>query len=392
MSTVSNTQNISSFYGVPANPLGGKASVVALALGALAVGVALLYGRGNNQPIQYREATYDPPNNYPFETYQQVEEKVNKTNEIELTRMRSSPEKIKEMEEQNLLSPLSLYIEDEHGNTRKQEPMERLLGNGGCKSAIQLSEGKALLIPTKDTVAWPRIVEEEVQMSKFLQQIGLLGVQLQKVKVFPEKDSEHCIPAYVTDSFDHLKEKNIYIIDIKNSKSSTWVGDNKLFNSIADAEHPENWKPFIDLLIKDIAKLVHYQLPVRGDSFNVAIVGGQDGYKIRYFGFDYTKLFEKTLIPIVKERKSSQVDQGNQKQLLTKINRALSNAIKGTEKQFLTNIKQALKNAIEQVLFPEYQERWVLPREAYGIIDRLNDTYAREILKEVYVLQEAEVE
>ncbi len=293
-----------------------------------------------------------------------------------MIRKECSLKAIEEMEK-NLSSPPSLYIEDEHDTTRQKESVQKILGNGGCKKAIQLSKGKALLIPNMDCddmgaiqSRWPRIVEEEIQMSIFLQSIGLLGLQLQKVKVFSEKDSEHCILAYVTDSFDKLKEKNIYIIDAKNEESSTWKDNRKLFRNIEDAKNPKNWRPIIELLAKDIAKLVHYQLPLGGDSFNVAIVGSHDDYKIRYFGFDYTSKVHKISIPVVEEKKSSQVDKSQEKQLLARINRVFS-------------------NAIEQVLFQEYQEKHFLPKEAYDIIDKLKDTYSKVILKEVYAFQGA---
>ncbi len=188
-------------------------------------------------------------------------------------------------------------------NSTHEETILKILGNGGCKKAFQLSEERALLLPNMDINGisamqsrWPRIVEEEIQMSKFLQKIGLLA--------------------------------------------------------------------------KDIAKLVHYQLLLGGDSFNLAIVRNYDGDKIRYFGFDYTSKSGKILIPVVQEKTSSQINKNQETQLLARINTAFSNAIR-------------------QVLFQEYQAEVDLPQEAYNIIDELKDTYSREILQEVYALQTA---
>lgn len=143
--------------------------------------------------------------------------------------------------------PPSLYIKQGCDVVLQEMVALKILGQGGCKRALLLDNGKAILVPNMDVdpwdtiqSRWPRIVDEEIQMSQFLQKVGLLGPQLQKVQIFSEKDSTEGIPGYMTDAFDTLKEKNIYIIDRKNFESDTWTGNQKLFENREDAKNPKN--------------------------------------------------------------------------------------------------------------------------------------------------------
>jgi hypothetical protein len=276
--------------------------------------------------------------------------------------------------EKQLSTPISLYFQDQRDDARQEELVTKSLGNGGCKRAVQLSNGKALLIPNMDTDPinaienyWPRIVDEEIKMSNFLQQIGVLGLQLQKVTVFSQKDSEYGIPAYLTDSFDSLKEKNIYVIDSKNSKSSTWK--HKLFANLEDAKNPENWKSITSLLVEDIAKLAHYQFSLGGDSLNVAIVRNLSEDHIRYFGFDFTSKRYEISIPNV--AKPSIYNEPNE------------NIVKIMEKPLFYDIKRAFSGVINQVLFAEYEEKYFLPKEADDLQEKIVEMYSKDILEKV---------
>lgn len=289
---------------------------------------------------------------YPVEAYAAVKGKLQglyTDSMIAFLRAKGSREDIEEWERR---SPPLLFV----GEERNEEKITRILGQGGCKRAYQLSNGRALILPnmsvdglTEIQSRWSRIVEEEVWMSKLLQENGLLGMQMQKVNVYAEEDAEHSIPAYIAESFEALAERHIYVIDVKNSSSSTWKG--KLFDSLDEANNPENWRPVLEHLATDISKLIHCQFPLGGDSFNIAVVKELSGYKIRYFGFDFTE--KSGPLPTKK--------------------------IRG-EEDFSSKVERAFSIAIEHVLFNEYGASCFLPSEAYTLLASLKRNLLHEFL------------
>ena len=207
--------------------------------------------------------------------------------------------------------------------------------------------------------SWPRVVSDEVYMSKAISSIGLLGSRLQEVRVFPEMSAKEYIPAYTTDTFESLKKQGVYVIDVKNSESSTWKGPHKVFKNLEDSEKIENWKPVLELLVKDIAKLFYYNIPMSTDSYNLAVVKGANGYKIRYFGFDYS-LKNRGLDRCSIETKSFYEQEG-----------------------LSADIDQFFKRAVEEVLWREYGEPYCLPKKASETIENVKAAYSADILKEV---------
>lgn len=200
----------------------------------------------------------------------------------------------------------SLFVKDDLG--QKEEQVLDVLGEGGCKKAIKLTEDRALLLPNMDSNSpefigscWPRVVKEELKITRYLHSIGLLCPPLEEVEVFVRADSTSPIPSYRTETFANLgKTRGWYIIDRKNMKSWTWRKN--FFNNDEDRLKEANWKPLIKPLIKDIAKLIFYQVPLFPDSINSVIteIMGKEGlikYKIRYFGFDFSDKFKPLNMP-----------------------------------------------------------------------------------------------
>ena len=189
---------------------------------------------------------------------------------------------------------ISIRLTLENG-AQVEVKLASILGKGGAKRAVALNREEALLLPNSGKVQyWKKSVEEEVQMSKVCESIGLLSPSSKMVFVqWP--NSEISFPAYTSNSFSSLPEKGIYVIDVKNSTSTVWTEkENELFVNPLDPFEklrPESWdavfKPFID----DLAKSVFFSLDAQGDdTVNFAVVKTQNypGYEVRAFCFDFS--------------------------------------------------------------------------------------------------------
>lgn len=192
-----------------------------------------------------------------------------------------------------------LFVIDEAG--KHQETLSKVLGCGGSKKAIQISEGRVLILPNMDADSvnvvaerWERMVLEETKMSEILSKRGLLSSSPKQVFVANDEFSEHVIPAYICESFENLEKKGWYILDSKNLNSSTWkTTKSHLFNSDEERLEASNWDSVTDELLTDVAKICFYDLPADGDALNLAIVKKPSEtaisqYEIRYFGFDFS--------------------------------------------------------------------------------------------------------
>ncbi|MCB1111062.1 MAG: hypothetical protein H7A37_07265 [Chlamydiales bacterium] len=261
-------------------------------------------------------------------------------------------------------SQIFLYLRYGKDGKKIKEPLLQMLGSGGSKTAIEVSDGKALLM-TKNMEEnyrhWPETVQTQCRMADNLKKIGLLGVAAEKVYVSSNEQSESYFPAYVTDSFDELAKRGIYVVDRKNSYSTKW--QEKLFTNQADIWDAKNWGPVIDTLMEDISKLIYYGLPFWGDSFNLAVVEDQNGYKIRYFGFDY----------------SAVVDIDNTLEL---------EAYRGHEERLVNCFKNTILMSLEKVLFNELDiEFGGLPSDAYGLIEDIMTEYSEDFLQIFFALE-----
>ncbi len=252
--------------------------------------------------------------------------------------------------------------------SEKPIALTRILGSGGSKTAVELEDGSALLLPNTDVdhpkdIArrWARIVEEEVAMSDFLASIGLLSTSAEKVDVFLSSDPDMSLPAYKMDSFNTLAQKEMWIIDSKNLESSSWTKEMKLFSKDTDIAEEAKWDEILDLLCQDIAKIVYYDVPALGDSCNLAIVKDKGHYKPRFFGFDFSSKHYPIKIPT---REASNISSD---QMRHKAERVISSML---ETLYLAEIKAI-----------------ALPAAGKCLINRLKERYAETIMTEIKNLE-----
>lgn len=181
-----------------------------------------------------------------------------------------------------------------------------ILGKGGSKYAIEVQEGRALMLPNTDVDSialiasrWERMTNEEVAVSNYLKSIGLLSLPHQKIDlILEEEDRSYKIPTYWTESFEQLGVKRgWYIIDQKNSECSTW--NKKLFSNDKERLDPKNWDGIFDQALNDYCKLSAYKISTGGDSCNIALVDNKNSgkYEVRYFGFDFSSKAQALFVP-----------------------------------------------------------------------------------------------
>ncbi len=250
------------------------------------------------------------------------------------------------------------------------------LGIGGCKQVFEISDFQALVVPnmTSDNLEniacrWNRIVSEEIQMSKLLESVGLLTPMLRYTRVAysnPENGPDVGIPAYITDPFSCLKEiDGMFIVDLKNPDSSTWVkGENFLFNSTEERLVESNWDAAFEPFLTDVLKICTFNLPVSGDSVNIAIVKKQnpkndlkDEFEIRYFGFDFTH----------KNRELNIAKYTNNSSIRAKLD---------TEKA-----KTLIEDFLIDIFLHEFVQEYANPQMDKTPIYKLRDTLNKKFLK-----------
>lgn len=209
-----------------------------------------------------------------------------------------TPDELKEIDD---LVSCSLFIEDK--KQQKEQKLLKSLGNGGSKMAIEIEDGRALMVPnpgpdsiTEVTGRWERMVEEEVAASDFLKEIGLLSPLSERVSIKHTNEEDQAISAYVCKSFKQFAEEGCFIIDLKEAKSSTWNAKSpKFFANDEQRLDQKNWDLFYNDFLNDVVKICLYNLPYSGDPFNLAI--NQEGaknslqYHLRYFGFDFSSKY-----------------------------------------------------------------------------------------------------
>lgn len=184
----------------------------------------------------------------------------------------------------------------------KIKQLIKSLGYGGCKLAMQLNDGQALIIPNEGGgPRWAHIVAREVIESELHQKIGLYSPLNTLVYVFPDATSDKCIPAYTNPSFADLATRGVYVIDCKRPDFHPHHPTLRLFKSHEDMLNMDLWRPLLVDMIQDIAKLVFYQIPYGWDCFSLAIIKEETGYRIRYFGFDFSDKGAQrdVLLPII---------------------------------------------------------------------------------------------
>ncbi len=273
------------------------------------------------------------------------------------------------LKKKNQVGP-TIYLTDTSG--KHQESLLGELGKGGCKKAIQLANGRALMLPNLEdkytylsTIAerWDRIVIEEVKMSEILHRIGLLSPSYERVTVSLSDSSQQMIPAYISESFENLSNKGWLIIDQKNKDSSTWKeGKNHLFQTDEERFNESNWDTVVDSLLNDIVKICVNGIPIQEDSSNIAVVKNPSDeatcpYKLRYFGFDFSKKYSLLEIPEKQEYSSADL--------------------------YKDNANKMLRRLLLTVLTYELNYKYLVDKKIYDLGDRLVNRYSEEMLRRI---------
>ena len=195
------------------------------------------------------------------------------------------------------------------GAEKKAITIGKCAGCGGAKRAMEISEDAVLMLPNagNEFNVWRRMVDEEVQISDRLTELGILTVQSKKVDLYLSEDSDQPLPAYICPSFRSLTQKGMYVIDGKNQASSCWQGirvstngegdqtfekGKSYFKGDEDRYSVESWLPIVKPLLQDIYTLAKNNVLFCGDSLNIVIIENEQGYRARYFGFDFSAKHE----------------------------------------------------------------------------------------------------
>lgn len=184
----------------------------------------------------------------------------------------------------------------EEDNLIHREEILKIFGKGGSKTALDIGQGRALIVPYMTGSStllvkhnWERMSLIEVGMSYQLRSIGLLSPESKLIGLSFSLDvDKYHIPALLSTSFDDLKSKGCYILEYK--AGGTWeMGKDYLFQSDDDRFNESKWDEMLNPLLTDIAKLCIYNIPLNNDSLNLAIIKKQNSneYEVRYFGFDF---------------------------------------------------------------------------------------------------------
>lgn len=207
---------------------------------------------------------------------------------------------------------VTLWLEQD--GERRSITLQNIVGSGGQKKAWQVTDRNVLMLPNYDgesvsciANSWEKTVTEELMVSRFLTQQNLLSCNHQFVKIFISPQSESFIPAYLSDSFEHLKKNNLFILEGKTNKSGTWLKEkiHFFFQNTDDKLNEECWDEVLKPLVLDISKIIKYGIPAYGDSFNIAVYKREDAncagspYHVRYFGLDFSKKSEHQVLSLI---------------------------------------------------------------------------------------------
>lgn len=201
------------------------------------------------------------------------------------------------------------------------------LAQGADKKLLLLSNGQVLFIPNINcfdpirdheairmdeipptVAAWKKIAAEEVAFSAKLSQLNLLTTFAKPCQLHVDG---YKVESYITESFESLARRGIHVVE-NGFKTCSWLKENLfLFKKEEERKDIANWRPRVELLVRDVVKICKHGLPVNNDALHSAIYRLNDINYIRYFGFDFQKatpatmahaplIFESILEPIIK--------------------------------------------------------------------------------------------
>lgn len=173
--------------------------------------------------------------------------------------------------------------------------IQKVLGGGGSKKAVLLTDGRVLMLPNMDVdyfgriaMWWPKTVDGEAAMAQFLEKIGVPALNREKgYLIIPSKTNSaisYKLPVLVADSFEQYANRGWFIMDVKNPESSFYPEEWQKSGGIT----AENWEKTFYPLMQDIVIMNLNGIAPGTDSHNVVLMKGEDGsFHLRYFGFDF---------------------------------------------------------------------------------------------------------
>lgn len=179
------------------------------------------------------------------------------------------------------------------------DQLKTVVGRGGTKTVYEIAGNKVIFLPNavdgqRLINIWPRIIQDELDMSHKLTQIGIPCLKVEPCQ-FINKDGK-CLETLMAPAFAAYCKTDGYVIDCKNTQTSQWPRDQSLRVLSEDSEwQPTAWLPVIRPLILDINQLAKHGLYLPLDMCNLIIVkkghqwhsGSDLLYEIRVFAFDF---------------------------------------------------------------------------------------------------------
>lgn len=170
---------------------------------------------------------------------------------------------------------------------KNEEISLSLIANGGLKKVYEFGSGRVLFLPNMDAdmlpaIVWPRVVKEEVQMSKTLKGIGLLSQSFVAKSI---KVSNIEIPVIVAPSFHSLLQQGMQIRDPKRVRLKEiregnnivdWedisYGESMLFSTKENLQTEQHWERLLKHCIEDAIIYLSNRVKLDTDSLCIVIL------------------------------------------------------------------------------------------------------------------------
>jgi len=189
-----------------------------------------------------------------------------------------------------------------HLNFNDDSEYPTIIGTGGTKTIYQVSDSICIALPNLTDGpalrhAWPRIVSEEIQISKTFDRLGLLHPDINPCQVTIPGIKEHepasTLDTFYMPTFSSLVDNNIYVLDGKIRTSSTLPKDITIMSE-DQMDDIDEWLKIFMPLFDDIKIMCKDGIYATGDRKNLAVIRNDDqSYSIRFFGFDFTSKYTK---------------------------------------------------------------------------------------------------
>ena len=171
------------------------------------------------------------------------------------------------------------------------------IGQGGTKYVYLMDENTVIAVPNsmdgEELInKWPRIIEEELEISEKIDSINVPVLKLSKCKV---KWNNEIFDTISSKPFASYVKEGIYIIDTKSINSTQWPKDGSLNLISGDKFDFDLWVKILQPVITDIVQLSKHNIFLPKDARNIAYVakgsklhsGSELPFEVRLWCFDF---------------------------------------------------------------------------------------------------------